>query len=149
MKLSKLTFKQNFKKFKKVYIIGMITILSLIVSIVLGIFGLAAYKFPVSENGQFLNQPQLIFINLTPQFAPIGSEVIDGGVVGQEVGILIKPLIADGNIRFVMGLISIILLINFLLLSFVAFFYFLQLVNVPERKKDKYEDSTKLIQKTN
>ncbi|WP_027123824.1 hypothetical protein [Mycoplasmoides pirum] len=139
-KTENLTIEQK-KNLKKLHITWIAMGILLVAMILFAMYGFAAYLYPVDNNGQFLNQPSLTFINFSENFGPIGQEVTNGGLEGQTVGIYISPFVQNSNIRLMLAFFSVISFLGFLLSCFMSFFYYMNSRNVPNKTKDKYKDS--------
>ncbi|WP_033159921.1 hypothetical protein [Mycoplasmoides alvi] len=111
----------------------------LIGTIIFSIFGFSGYSYTVDVNGQFLNQPGLVFIDPKD-----GSQILNGGTEGQELYMYIYPFVKNGNVRLLLSFCSIICLIATLAFALISFFYFLNSKNIPPKIKEKYKDSINL-----
>lgn len=108
------------------------TIFLLVLSIILGFFALAGYKYNIDNNGQFAGQAGLTILGLdgTP---------ISNTTVGTDVLLNYSPIVNDAAARIALSVLSILFITASIFCFSFWFFYFLAYVKNPKKKIDKYD----------
>lgn len=108
------------------------TILLLVLSIILGFFALAGYKYNVDANGQFAGQVGLTILGLdgTP---------ISNTTAGTDVLLNYSPIVNDAAARIALSVFCILFITASIFCLSFWFFYFLAYVKNPKKKIDKYD----------
>lgn len=118
-------------KIKAYWSLGL-TIFFLVVSIILGFFALAGYKYNIDENGQFTGQSGLTILGLdgTP---------ISNTAAGNDVLLNYSPIVNDAAARIALSVLAVLFITASIFCFSFWFFYFLAYVKKPKKKIDKYD----------